>query len=348
MINRKISKLFKWEYWPIYMFYIPNIPFAIYHAFLAKNIVFYTAVNPSIPNSGIGAESKYDILQLFNSTLIPKTILHKQDIENTLLLLKENKFCYPLIAKPNIGFRGLLVEKIDSQKELIDYLNKYPIEIMLQEFINFPNECGIFYYRHPNSKKGKITSITLKKFLTIRGNGLDTINELINKDKRASLYYSLIKSTYKKDLNRIPEEGEIIQLSVIGNHSKGTQFINGNHLINVKLNNTLDKISNNIGNWYYGRLDVKFETIEDLYSGNFKILELNGILAEPTHIYDSKDSNYLKALKTIRIHWKYIYQIAVYNHKFKQQPYNKTFPFIKEMVALKKYSNRLKKLSKAS
>ena len=93
-------------------------------------------------------------------------------------------------------------------------------------------------------------------------------------------------------------------------------------------------------------MDVKYNSLEELYQGDFKVLEINGILAEPTHIYDSNNMTYLKALKTIRVHWKQLYEIAAYNHKSQGVTFRKTIPFVREMLALKSYSKRLKKLSK--
>lgn len=87
----------------------------------------------------------------------------------------EEKIEYPLIAKPDIGFRGLLVKKIENESELKSYIQKYDINIIIQEYINCKNECGIFYHRHPNEEKGVITSITLKKFLNITGDGSSTL-----------------------------------------------------------------------------------------------------------------------------------------------------------------------------
>ena len=330
------------------MFYIPNIPYAFVHGLVARNLVFYTAVNPGITNSGIGSESKFKTLHILPKEYIPKSILHDQssDISDTLQELTRQNIQYPIIVKPDVGFRGLLVKKIENSEELIAYLNKYPVPIIIQEFLNHKNECGIFYYRHPNQKKGKVTSITLKEFLTITGDGKSTIKELVLSDKRAFLYYNLIKNDSLIDWESIPHLNESIKLSSIGNHSKGTRFMNGNHLINEELEEALNRLSNQVEGWYYGRLDVKYNTLDELNQGKFKILELNGILAEPTHIYDTTDMNYWKALKTIRTHWKQLYKIAIYNHKYNKVAYRKVIPFLKEMFALKAYSNRLKKLSK--
>lgn len=331
------------------MFYIPNIPYALFHGIKAWNLVFYTAVNPGIKNSGIGSESKYKTLQMIPSMYIPKSILHTPEhtLEDTILALKKATIDYPIIVKPDIGFRGLLVKKIENEQALKKYLNKYAINIIIQEFLMHEHECGIFYYRYPNQEKGLVTSITLKEFLHVTGNGVLNIEELILQDTRAKLYIDLIKENTTINLAQVPVKGEKVKLSSIGNHSKGTQFINGNHLITEELRSSFDTLNHQIKGWFYGRVDVKYHSLEELYKGNFKILELNGILAEPTHIYDASKTTYLGALKIIRQHWKQLYKIAIYNHKESKIPYRKMFPFIREMLALKAYSNRLKKMSKA-
>ena len=229
-------KLFHWEYWPSFMFYIPNLPTAFYLAIKARNPVFYTAVNPAIKNSGNGTESKYKTIQLIPEQYRPKTIFVKsnEDFETAFKNIESTQITFPLIAKPDIGFRGILVQKIDSKNELETYLKNYPIDIILQEFISYKKECGIFYYRIPNEKTGTITSITLKKFPTITADGISTLSELILADKRAVLYYDILKKIHQDDIFSIPKNNEEIILTVIGNHSKGTQFIDGNHLINEK------------------------------------------------------------------------------------------------------------------
>lgn len=348
MANTRIHKLFHWEHWPLLMFYIPNIPYAFVHGIVARNLVFYTAVNPGIKNSGIGSESKFETLHILPKEYIPKSVLHQQNqkIEHTIKAIEKEGIHYPIIVKPDVGFRGLLVKKIENENKLKKYLEKYPVPIIIQEFLTHKNECGIFYYRHPNEAKGTVTSITLKEFLTIKGDGISTVKELVLSDERAFLYFNLIKDDPLINWKSIPDKDEIIKLSSIGNHSKGTRFINGNHLINKQLEESFNKLNHQVNGWYYGRLDVKYNTLEELNKGKFKILELNGILAEPTHIYDSNKMTYWKALKTIRTHWKQLYRIAIYNHNHNKVAYRKVFPFLKEMFALKGHTNRLKKLAK--
>lgn len=346
--NTTIEKLTKWEHWPTAMFYVPNLPYAFYLAFKAKHLAFFSAVNPAIKSSGNGTESKYETTMLIPERYRPKSILVKPNSEfNTVLIkIEEQQIQFPLIAKPDIGFRGLLVKKIYSETELKEYLNKYKINIIIQEFLDFENECGVFYHRNPQNNQGHITSLTLKRFLAVTGDGKSSLKELILNDDRARLYIELFSDIHQERLTEIPKEKELIKLTAIGNHSKGTQFLNGNHLINESLTKTFDKLSVLIPGWYYGRVDLKYNSFSALENGSdFKIIEINGILAEPTHIYDSENYTYFKALKCIRNHWKSIYEIAIINNKEFNTPYKSSKTFTFEMLELKKYISTIKKFS---
>ncbi|OSY87848.1 hypothetical protein WH52_09880 [Tenacibaculum holothuriorum] len=330
------------------MFYVPNLPYAFYLALKARSLTFFTAANPAIKSSGNGTESKYKTIQLVPEKYRPKSVLVKpnSNFDNVVKELLQNKITYPLIAKPDIGFRGLLVKKIYSEVELKKYLEKYPLDIIIQEFLDYENECGIFYHRLPNSKTGKITSLTLKQFITVTGNGINTLEELILTDERAKLYIDLFKDIHQETLYKVPSKDKIVKLTAIGNHSKGTQFINGNHLISEKLEATFDELNKNIEGWYYGRIDLKYNTFENLENGSdFKVIEINGIIAEPTHIYDSENYSYFKALKSIRNHWKNLFEISSINHSEKKTPYISPFVFLKEMFQLKGYVSNIKKLN---
>jgi len=342
----KLLKFKAWEYWPTYMFYLPNIPYAVYLALRAKNLVFFSATNPCIKHSGNGSESKFATIKLIPTAFKPISIFIKANasIDNTLDKVFKNKIKFPLIIKPDVGFRGLLVNRITTKIELITYLKTHQnFNLIIQEFVDYKNECGIFYHRLPNQQHGKITSITLKKYLTIIGDGNTTLVELINKDKRAILYLQLITELHQQNFHLILKKGEKFILNLIGNHSKGTQFINGAHLINHQLEIAIDSVLQQIPNFYYGRLDIKYNSFEDLEQvKNFKIIELNGIISEPTHIYDSSKTTYIKALKEIRNHWKLIYKISTTNHKINNVKYTRISDFFNSLIQLKKYIKQAK------
>ncbi len=346
---KNLKTILQWEYWPPYMFYVPLLPYAFYLAIKSRSFGFFSAVNPSIEGSGNGLESKFKTLQLIPDKYKPQSIFvsKSQQFEKTLSDIKNENIEFPLIIKPNIGFRGLLVKKINSQEELQNYLKKYnTIDLIIQEFIAYKNECGIFYYKEPGNKKGIITSITLKKYLVVIGDGKSTLLELIKKSERAKNYLNIVLELNKANLEYIPKINEEIILNVIGNHSKGTQFINGNHLINSYLKNTLDTINLDINGWNYGRIDVKYNNFNELLNReNFKIIEINGVIAEPTHIYDASKGTYLKALKSIKNHWEIIYKIGVKNKQLNKGEYTNLEYLISVYLKYKNYIKTVKKLA---
>ncbi|WP_428742862.1 D-alanine--D-alanine ligase [Tenacibaculum sp.] len=346
--SNSIEKLTNWEHWPSAMFYVPNLPYALYLALRAKHFAFFSATNPCIKSSGNGTESKYETILLVPEKHRPKSVLVVPNTNFDLVLknLQKQHISFPLIAKPDVGFRGLLVKKIATEPELKNYLDKYPINIIIQEFLDYENECGVFYHRNPKKNTGHITSLTLKRFLSVTGDGNSTLRELILADDRAKLYIDLFTEIHQEKLTSVPTKNEIIKLTAIGNHSKGTQFINGNHLISKKLTDTFDELSKSIPGWYYGRVDLKYNSFEELENGtDFKVLEINGIIAEPTHIYDAENYTYLKALKAIRTHWKSLFNIATTNHVAFNMPYKSSISFLNEIIALKQYTRKIKKLS---
>ena len=351
MAKINLKKITNWEYWPWYMFYVPNLPYAFYLALKAKNLVFFSATNPCISHSGNGSESKYKTLELIPEKFIPKTIFIKknQNINWVINEISKQKLEYPLIIKPDIGFRGLLVKQIHSTKNLKDYLLKNNcIDLILQDFIDYKNECGIFYHRIPTEANGKISSITLKKFLTVTGNGIFTLESLILNNERAQYYIDLLREIHKEKLQEIPSKNEEITLTVIGNHAKGTQFLNGNHLITKELEKSIDLFMKQIPGFYYGRLDIKFNTFENISTINeFKVLEINGIISEPTHVYDTSTNTYFNALKAFRNHWEILYKTATINHK-NGVKYDSISGFLNSLKELKKYTSFIKKHSLSS
>ena len=137
------KKMMKFEYWPWYLFYIPLLPYAFYLALKSRSFGFFSAVNPGIEGSGNGLESKYKTLQLLPKKHKPVSIFIEkgETIESILRKISSHNITYPLIIKPDIGYRGLLVKKINSDQELSSYLEKYnSIDLIIQEFIQFKNE----------------------------------------------------------------------------------------------------------------------------------------------------------------------------------------------------------------
>jgi hypothetical protein len=258
--------------------------------FRFRSFSFYKYANPSIKNGGFLGDAKSAIYPLLPSGTYPATtLLEKGPTINYYQKINEQPISFPKIVKPDVGLRGIGVAKVNSLQELIEYAQAAKENFLIQDIISFPNEMGLFYCRMPNESTGKITGITMKKFLTIEGNGVDTIEQLLRKSPRFEMQISKLK--HQINLSAVVPQGEKICLVPFGNHNRGTEFIDGKELITPKLEQTFDQIFRNVEGFYYGRADIRFNTFEELENGiNFSIIELNGAKSEPTHIYDPKYS----------------------------------------------------------
>ena len=196
-------------------------------------------------------------------------------------------YSYPFIAKPDVGLRGSGVKKINTVQDLEQYALRANFDFVVQDLIPFQNEVGIFYVRYPNEKKGKITGIVSKEFLIVTGNGVATVEELIKVNPRYELQLKVLKQEYGNKLLEVLPMGEKLNLVPYGNHARGAKFIDGSHWATQKLEDTINEMCLQIPGFFFGRMDVMYNTFEELENGkNFSIVELNGAASEPTHIYD--------------------------------------------------------------
>lgn len=261
-------------------------------------------------------ESKKEIYDLIPTEYYPKTILiHPNETLNSILeKINIANIVFPLIAKPDIGLRGTAVKKIYNTEELQDYLKKAKFEVLLQELIPFENEIGLFYVKLPN-QIGKITGIVSKEFMILTGNGKNTLRELIHQDKRYLLQLETLEEEYKEKLNAILKKGETINLVPYGNHCRGTKFVDASHEITAEMTESFNRICNQINGFHFGRMDIMYQSYEDLAKGkNFQIVEINGAISEPTHMYDPKHSLWF-GWKELTRHFHYMYLISKNNHK---------------------------------
>jgi Tubulin-tyrosine ligase family len=301
-----------WEYWSQYVTYAPTSFLWLFWAIKFRTPKFFKHANPGITNGGLYGDSKFEIYELLPDGLFPKTVLADPTLLNDFnKLLNESKLSFPLIVKPDIGLRGIGVQKIYSLGELDRYSKNTKRKFLIQEYIELPNEVGLFYCRMPNESEGKITGLTLKSFLNLQGNGVDTLEQLMKKDPRYEMQISKLRGTI--DLSEILLNGDTKCLVPFGNHNRGTQFLDGGHLITEKLEHSFNEILKNVSGFYYGRLDIRYSTFEELEQGiNFSIIELNGVKSEPTHIYDPKHSFWYGQSEILR-HQLIFRQIAKMN-----------------------------------
>jgi len=265
---------------------------------------------------GMFGESKFHILEKIPLQYKPITrlVTVPSTTNEVMKVLHEGNIRFPVIFKPDLGERGFMVRRINTRDEIDAYLASVNVNFIVQELISLPLEFGVFYTRFPTEDHGHVTSVTMKEMLFVTGNGRSTLRELILQKDRAKLQWNNLKEKYRAQLDDVIPLDQKIELVSIGNHCLGTKFIDANHLINKRLSDSIDRISKNIPGFYIGRFDLRCESIEHLYNGDVKIMELNGCGAEPAHVYHP-GFPFFKAVRTFCEHWRNIFHIARENER---------------------------------
>lgn len=314
-VKRFLIRLQNWEYWPLEFVYLPMVPAWLRLSMQARSVCFFGAANPSMRYAGFAEERKSRIYSLMPEGTYPETLVCEAGISTGKVqsLLKRTSLKFPLIAKPDIGERGVQVKLLETASDLEDYRQRSRVDFLLQPYIDYPNEAGIFYYRMPGAPSGHISGIVGKELLSVTGDGISDILTLILQNDRAILQLPALHAALGEKLRSIPATGEKVGLVPYGNHSRGSKFTDQSHRITPALTHVIDRICTRIPGFHFGRLDIRFKSWYDLEAGqHFSIIELNGAASEPTHIYDPAHSLHF-AWREIYRHWEILCEISMKN-----------------------------------
>ncbi len=327
------EKITNWELWPFGFRYLPIIPVWLWYCMRSRSLWFFTASNPTLTFGGFEGEGKKEMYEQLPPGSYPCTIFIQPGIafEKVLQQIKEAGFTFPFIVKPDVGMEGILFKIIRSEQQLQQYHSNMPAEYLVQELVTYPGEYSIFYYRHPANTKGTITGFLKKTPMEVVGDGKSTLIQLIIQHPKARYRLKEMQLRHSNFLNTIVGTGEQYFLSYAANLNRGASFESLPHEIDSQLLELFDTLNLYSKNFFYGRYDLKANSVADLKNGkNFSILEFNGSGAEPNHIYHS-GFTLRQAHKEILKHWKALYEISRYNHKLgiPYWPFRKGWQFLK-------------------
>src|SRR5690606_27606889 len=217
-------------------------------------------------------------------------------------------------VKPDVGRMGLMFRKIDTTDELRHYHLRMKYDYLIQEYIAYPLEVSVFYYRFPDKPRGTITGFVRKEPLMVKGNGRSTLRELILQYPRIRYRTHEMLLKHNDVLDVVLREDEPFVLSDALNLSRGGRLVSLEHEKDDRLLRVFDELSH-AGHFYFGRYDIKCASVEDLKQGrNFSILEYNGCGAEPHHVYGNGNT-LLQALKILLHHWDVLFRISRANFR---------------------------------
>ena len=319
MWQRVSARLDRWlrpEFWPSALVYAPIAPWLLWLAARHGGIGTIGAANPGLEDGGFVGESKFAILSslparwTLPSALVPpgEPIVRMRTFEAAM---RAGQWAYPVILKPDVGQKGVGVRRITSRDEAWAYFASEAGAVVAQAYHPGPFEAGVFYYRRPGEVRGRIFSITDKRFPTLVGDGMSTVEDLLWAHPRYRLQVALFLKRH--DGTRVLADGERLALVTSGNHCQGAMFLDGADLITPALSARIDDIARQIPGFFIGRFDVRYASLEGFRRGqDLGIVELNGVTSESTNIYDPGYGAW-RAWRTLARQWQLVFEIGAAN-----------------------------------
>jgi pimeloyl-ACP methyl ester carboxylesterase len=328
-IKAAITRTMRREWWPMWATYLPVVVALPVLAVKARHLLAFTACNPGIERGGgFVGESKSAILAKFPAE--EERVLRSMAIgpggrERAAAVIErietdESLGGYPIIIKPDAGERGMGVRLAHGPEDLEAFLECEVGAAVVQRYHPGPHECGVFWMRKTKAddarpigeRDGFISSITLKEFQYLEGDGSHTIRRLIERHPRYRCQMRVFFERFADRLDEVLPAGERLLLSFAGSHTQGTRFSEGGHLRTPELESAINDIARSFadGGLDYGRFDIRYENEAELKAGrSFAVVEVNGTTSEPTNMYDDRHSA-LAAWRLLLGHWSQAYRIG--------------------------------------
>lgn len=316
----------EWEFWPPWRFYPPVVLSILGLAWRYRSPTLFTAANPGMDaGGGFIGESKSEILSRLDPAwvarfeLLPGSATGAERRSIVEDFRRHHGLTGPLVLKPDQGQRGEGVTIVRDDASLSTFLRTQRGDAIVQEYVAGP-ELGVFYVRLPGEARGEIFSITEKLLPTVLGDGHSTLEHLILADPRAVAVAPVYLERLADRLDEVPREGELVSLVDLGTHCRGAVFLDGGSYRSEAMEESFEAIARGYEGFYFGRFDVRAPSIEVLQEGrDFKILELNGVTSEATHIYDPKHTA-AEARAVLREQWRLAYEIGHRNRQRGVEP----------------------------
>ncbi len=280
--NHRPRRLRRWNW----LAYIPLVPYLVWLIIRHRSPTVFTAANPGIATGGTVGESKAAILTsveraggpVAEFSLVAQHSDRGSRVRAATRWMDETGVPFPVIVKPDVGEQGWGVALICTRRGLERYFDCMQGAIIVQRY--FPGiEAGIFYCRRPGTEHGRIVSISER----------------------------IHRRVVRVDPCR--EEAPSI---VFGFTCHDVDYRDALNWRSPQLERVLDALGRAVPGFFFGRFDVRAESVDALRRGEFTVIELNGVLSESTQIYDPAVS-FARACATLFHQWRGAFEIGAEN-----------------------------------
>lgn len=329
----------KWQdqgYWVSKLFYWQSMGYYLANCIRFRSITFFSVCNPALSFGGMLDDDKTEAYRLIDEKYLPKTWEYDAKVD-LVQALEDRQMQFPVIVKPNMGFKGYAVRECMDMDDLQQHLAGLDQDRswLIQEYIDLEREYSVMYYRSIDRREVSISSFTIKEYPAVIGDGVQNMKQLILQLQNAYVDKEHLLEAWADQLDFVPDRREKVILHHVGNYSRGSKFYSVMDDLDDAVKQAMHEIFEYVPGIHFCRVDLKAASMAALKRGAFKIMEVNGAKSEPLHIYDPSMS-WRDRVKEIRHHWRFLIDLVKEQRCEREMPFPSTRDGLKSLFAVKR------------
>ena len=280
-IVMKIRGLLQPSLWPGWLLYLPVRLGMVLLSLRHRRLTAFASANPAFGRvGGFIGDSKSLLLRPFqrDSRCCPTLALSLEDaVDERVRQATAFAVChgFPLVFKPEVAEDGAGLRFVHSQTHLERLVTGAEEDFLLQKFV--PGfEFEVVWRRNPGKDDGRIMAVVYKQDVTVRGDGEQTLEELIWLDEVAVSRAHLFLRCHARDLNRVIPAGQKVTLNLTGSYGHGARCRHRADLATVELDAAVTQFAKRFPGLHFARFDLRALSTEDLKAGRFVVTEVGG------------------------------------------------------------------------
>ena len=280
-ITMKVRGFLQPSLWPAWALYLP-VRLGIFALCVRyRRLTAFASANPAFGRiGGFIGDSKSLLLRPFprDSRCCPTLALSLDDPQDERVR-EAQAFAachgWPVVFKPEVAEDGAGLRFVHTAEQLEELVRGAEEDFLLQKYIS-GFEFEVVWRRNPGKDDGRIMAVVQKRDVTVRGDGEQTLEELIWLDEVAVSRGELFIQCHARDLSRVIPAGQKVTLNLTGSYGHGARCLHRHDLISVQLDEAVTAFAKRFPGLHFARFDLRAFSIDELKAGRFIVTEVGG------------------------------------------------------------------------
>jgi len=280
-IVMKVRGFLQPSLWPGWVLYMPVRLGIVALCLRYRRMTAFASANPAFGRvGGFIGDSKSLLLRPFqrDSRCCPTLALSLEDSQEERVR-EAHAFAvchgWPVVFKPEVAEDGAGLRFVRTPEQLEQLVRGAKEDFLLQKYIG-GFEFEVVWRRNPGRDDGRIMAVVQKRDVTVRGDGEQTLEELIWLDEVAVSRGELFIQCHARDLNRVIPAGQKVTLNLTGSYGHGARCLHRHDLITVKLDEAVTSFAKRFPGLHFARFDLRAVSVDELKEGRFVVTEVGG------------------------------------------------------------------------